>query len=101
MPPSLIADIMAGHLDHELDAIIDAANARLRHKRQAEGITAFHALAVGDRVKVIGGQKYLRGALGTITAKRQSKVTIDLDTPRGRMHKGIVCPPELLEKVQG
>jgi hypothetical protein len=96
----IIKKIVAGDLDADLNGIFNAARERLAVVHHAEGRALFHTLKVGDRVRVIGGQKYLHGALGTVTEKRQTKVTIDLDERRGKYHTGIICPPGLLEKVQ-
>lgn len=96
----IIKHIVAGDLDADLEGIANAARERQRTTRYADGRALFHTLKVGDRVKVIGGQKYLHGALGTVKAKRQTKVTVDLDERRGKYHTGVVCPPQLLEKVQ-
>lgn len=91
----IIQSVFRGDADDNLNGIIAACHDR----RKQAGKANFHALKVGDRVRLVGGQKYIQGAEGKVVRKNQTKLVVDLDEPRGKFHIGIVCPPELLEKV--
>ncbi len=91
----IVSAILNGEADGNLKGIVDAT----REREKYLGQSLFFTLKVGDRVRLTGGQKYLAGALATVTAKKQTKVVIDLDQPRGRFHRHISCPVSLVEKV--
>lgn len=48
--------------------------------------------AVNDQIK---GLRAVERA--TVTEKRRTKVVVDFDVPHRRFHKGVICPPEMLE----
>lgn len=87
---AILGAIANGDADADLGAIIEAATAR----KKALSATTFAALAVGDRVRVTGGQKKYEGREGTVVEKRLTKVVVNLDGV-GRL----ACPTSLIEKV--
>lgn len=91
----IITAILSGDADENLNGVIEACQER----RKTSARALFHTLRPGDRVRLIGGQKYLRGVLATVTSKGTKNVVVDLDEPRGRYFKMVNCPVELLEKV--
>jgi hypothetical protein len=83
----------------ELRRLSTATHDQLKGLRAVESATAFAAIKVGDRVRIAANvnPKYLAGAEATVTEKRRTKVVVDFDVPHRRFHKGVVCPPEMLE----
>lgn len=92
----LLEDIINGKLDPFKVQIMDAFKIRSKNKDMLN----LMSLKPGMRVRLINCQKVLQGALGTITAINKSRVVVDLDKPAGRWHRGIQCPPGLLELVK-
>lgn len=90
-------DILAGKHDHSLDSIMSA----IKTRRDYLSKLVFHELKAGDKVMFNSrcNPKYLRGIQGTIREKRNSRVVVDLITPVGRFHRGIVTDTSLIEKV--
>jgi hypothetical protein len=93
----IVNAIINGGADRNLRSVIDAC--REREKFLSRGL--FHTLKVGDRVRLVRGQKYLQGVLATVVRKNQTKVVVNLDERRGRFHMGVTCPVELLERYEG
>lgn len=83
----------------EIEEIINAATERRREIRQAEGATKFAQLKVGDPVFMAATvrPKYLARQRGIVREKRRTKVLVDLDKPAGRFHRGVICPPDMLD----
>ena len=93
---TVIANIMKGEYDSDLDAIRDAV--RARRKTAAQGL--FYELEVGDPIIIKNcNPKYLIGRRGKVMRKLQKRVVIDLDERAGKWHRGIRIPMEMLEKV--
>lgn len=92
---NLITAVLSGDADDNLEGLIAAVRERI----SVQGRVKFHSFKVGERVRLVGGPKYIQGALGTVTAKKQTNFVIDLDEPRGKFHRNVTCPPELLERV--
>lgn len=83
----------------ELHRVSDAVHDQIKGLRAVERAKAFAAIKVGDRVRIAANvnPKYLAGAEATVTEKHRTKVVVDFDVPHRRFHKGVICPPEMLE----
>lgn len=91
-------NIRGGAHDDELDAIIQAAMTR----KKALAPTVYDFMP-GDKVRFNNSARpqYIRGQVATVIARRQTKLTIQLDSNIGkfRSHTNIVCPTSILEKI--
>ncbi len=96
---AIASAIMAGQLDDRLGAIVDV----VKERRDAQARVKFYSLTPGDKVRFVATvrPRYLAGATGTLRALRNTRVTVDLDKPAGRFHRGIVTPVGLVEKIGG
>ena len=94
---SVVSKILNGELDDNLNEIQRATT----HRRKAISTMKFFTFEVGDRIKLSSTIRpiYLRNCLGTVTAIRRTKIEINLDHPTGRFHRGVICPPGILEKI--
>ena len=93
---TVIANIMKGEYDTDLDAIRDTV--RWRSKNAAQGL--FYELNVGDEIIVKNCRPlYLNGCKGVVRKKLQKNVRIDLYERAGRFHHGITVPMSMLEKA--
>ena len=94
----ITTNIRGGAHDEELDAIIQAAQAR--KKALAPTVWDFEP---GDKVRFTNTTRpqYMRGMLATVVARRQTKVTVRIDRDHGRYRAGanIICPTSILEKI--
>lgn len=102
-PSDIIAAILDGALDDQMDALIATINARRRNIRQLEELQSLTQLKVGTNVKLEGiSPKYLNGLTGTVDAINGKKVTVKLDLPAlaGRFaYGGKVIAPASVVKV--
>lgn len=104
--PALAAALSAiGSIDDALDLrTIERASARRRfllnpNPENGRPSPALDDFVAGDRVRVRGNvrPKYLQGATATVTRVNRSRVVIDFDTPQGRFHRNVTCPPAMLQ----
>lgn len=72
----VIAAVMRGELDEDLDALLDAVIARRKNaaRRRAASLT------IGDRVRIEGiSPKGMNGATGTVKGMRGKRVEVEID----------------------
>jgi hypothetical protein len=99
---TLIDRIRHGHLDHDLPALIEAINHRIRVLNDLRTSQALARLSVGTRVRVNGpvSPRYLQGQSGEIHEINTNRVLVCLDKPVGRFTDGhISCSPIILERI--
>lgn len=80
---TLIASIVAGQFDDDLDAIAKSIEDRRKSLRKGRSLNDF---GVGDRVKFneLTGTRYMVGQYATVISKNRTKVVVRLETPTGR-----------------
>ena len=98
---TLATMILRGDYDEYLDRLSEVTRERKVTIRDIKGRAKFFTLKPGDKVRFVPTvhPRYLAGLTGTLQELRQKKVTVDLDAPAGRFHRGIVTPVDLIEKV--
>ncbi len=73
---TLLADIIAGVHDDNLDNLIDAA----RNRQKALAQASFYTWKPGDKATLQNlSPKYMIGAPVTVTGKRKTRITVDVD----------------------
>lgn len=78
---NIIADIIAGAYDDQIDAITDAARSRRNALRTAQA----HTLKEGDVVVLSGlSPKYINGKRATVVAVKRTRVTVIPVEPVGK-----------------
>jgi len=94
----LLASIKIGALDTEMDAISNAVSIRRDAIKRIKEINLRAAISEGDTVwfSMSANPSYLRGVKATVRKFNPKKIIVDLPSPVGRFHKGIICPPSLL-----
>jgi len=96
---SLADQVLAGSLDTELPALIDAINTRMHELDRIQTERALARLSVGSKVVIADGVKpqYLRGHTGEVHMIEDGHVVVCLDRPVGKFTDGhINCPPGVL-----
>jgi preprotein translocase subunit YajC len=97
-------DLVDDMTTEELDALVDYIRTVFKTKRQGDAARMRAQLSKGDRVQIVGPTKpqYLSGLTGVVTEKRQTRIAIKLDRgPVGKFRSGtVVCPPQMLRKVE-
>jgi hypothetical protein len=100
---TVITKILNGELDADLDAMKEAISARRKSLRAQKSTENFLTFKTGSRVRFTDAvhPQYLRGVECTISDKRRTKVTVNLDAAVGRFRAGsdIIVPPEMLEVI--
>lgn len=92
--------ILAGELDSELPALIEAINRRHRDLQDRRAADAIAKLHVGDEVRIDHSvsPQYLHGLLGEIHQIDHQHAIVCLGQPVGRFKSGHVrCPAAALE----
>lgn len=102
-PDRLLLDAIAdGELDHSLQALADAINARRHLLHTVKAATALAQLCVGDEVRInhTVTPKYLHGICGRVIDLDDDTATVCLHRPVGRFKSGHVrCPPLALDRL--
>jgi len=93
--------VIKGEFDNNLDSFTEIIRSRKGTLREVANATKFFEFQVGDRVKFVFNTRpaKLAGRVGTLVQHKNKKVVVDLDMPCGKWWKGIICPPNILEKV--
>jgi len=91
-------DVATAILTGQFDDKLEPLTAAIRGRKEIQSRAMFYELKHGDRVMINhnANPKYLQGRMATVMTIRQKKVTVDLDNPVGRFHRGIICPPDML-----
>lgn len=92
----LLQEIVNGDLDAFENQIREAFKLRLKNR----GALTLMQLKPGMRVKLVNCQKALQGINATIVATHKTMAVVDLDKPVGKWHKGMTCPPGLLQVIK-
>lgn len=78
---NIIADIITGRYDDQIDAIAEAARSRRNALRTAQA----HTLKEGDVVVLSGlSPKYINGKKATVVAVKRTRVTVSPVEPVGK-----------------
>jgi preprotein translocase subunit YajC len=87
----------------ELNQLVDYIRVVFKTKRQQANARAQAGLKVGDKVQLTGSYKpaYLQGLTGTVTEKRNTRVTVQLDDgPIGKFRSGnVIATPSGLTVI--
>jgi hypothetical protein len=100
---TIVADIISGSYDSELDSIRAAISHRQSATRSAYAAVTMAELLVGDKVVLREiSPKYMIGKGATVVGKRRTKLEVKLDTACGRFSKDtpIVVPASCVEKLE-
>jgi hypothetical protein len=92
-PATLIASIINGEYDDDIDRIFRALRSRENEIRRRAAQVNLITLTPGTRVRLKDlSPKYLNGLTGVVKASRGARITVELDTNTDRFGK-IVRPP--------
>lgn len=103
---TLLADIIAGVHDDNLDNLIDAA----RNRQKALAQASFYTWKPGDKATLQNLRpKYMIGAPVTVVGKRKTRISVDIDAdwiaahPQARQRfgsgKSVGVTPDMLKAV--
>ena len=106
-PSTIVASVLAGAYDEQLDALKTAIDKRFVAMRTTRTIDDY---MIGDRVRFNDycGTKYLRDHTAVVVRRRRAKLDVILDEPVGRfvrVENGvtksavITVPPSIVDKV--
>jgi hypothetical protein len=96
----MIAEILSGEHDSELEGILEAVHQRRKLMRGATKAVAFATLQIGDKVRLKGLRpKYVNGSTAEVVDKKRTKLVVVLDKPTGRFMGRVTVPADCLDKI--